>query len=158
MAAHARIALCFGRSLPNLDFKMPDKTSIADCNSGWIQLEPGAPLQPGAPFEIGMNLRRLDARRRYVPSTRSAEVRYYQVEDVIFDGQTGALFKDLAHVSETRYSTPDSHQFRVDPSRVVRVDDARTVFVGFHAWHGNYYHWVTQCVPSIYWGCKTGDL
>jgi capsular polysaccharide biosynthesis protein len=136
---------------------MPNKTSIADCNSGWILIEPGGPLQPGAPFEIGVNLRQLDTRRRYVPSNRSAEVKYYQLEDVIFDGQTGALFKDLAHISETRYSTPDSHQFQVDPRRVVRIDDARTVFVGFHAWHNNYYHWVTQCVPSIYWGRRTND-
>lgn len=151
------MALRKGESLPDVDFAMPNKISIANCNSGWILIEPDAPIQPSAAFEIGTNLRNLDVRRRYVPSSRSSEVRFYQLEEVIFDGQTGALFKDLAHISETRYSTPDSHRFQVDPSRVVRVDEARTMFVGFHAWHNNYYHWVTQCVPSIYWGCKTGD-
>lgn len=136
----------------------PEKTSIANCNAGWFVIEESIPLDIRTRFEIGPYLQKIDIRHRFTPASRSALVEYFQLEEVIFDGQTGALFKDLVHVAETRYSTPESHIFLVDPDRVINLQEARTIFIGFHAWHSNYYHWITQCVPAMYWACRTGDI
>jgi capsular polysaccharide biosynthesis protein len=88
---------------------------------------------------------------RFAPAGRSALVEYFQLEDVIFDGKTGALFKNGVHVAESRYGTSASHRFYVDPPRVITQREECPIFIGFHSWHHNYYHWLTQCIPSIYW-------
>ena len=136
------------------------KLSIADCNVRRIVIEASAPFSGAMNFEIGPGLQAIDRLHRFAPAPRTALVEYFQLENVIFDGQTGAVFKDGVHVSETRYSTQPSHTFNVDQHRVIRQSGNRPIFIGFHAWHHNYYHWLTQCIPSMFWAlaaCNQAD-
>ena len=130
------------------------RLSIADCNSHRVAIEESVPFSPTTKFEIGPHLRAIDKLHRFAPASRTALIEYFEIENVIFDGQTGAVFKDGVHVHETRYSTQPSHTFSVDAHRVIKNAQSQLTFVGFHAWHHNYYHWVTQCLPSIFWALK----
>ena len=131
-----------------------NRLSIADCNLRRVVIEQSVPIPDRSNFEIGPTLRAIDSRRRFSPAPRTASIEYFQVENVVFDGQTGAVFKNGIHVSETRYSTQPSHTFNVDPSRVLPLTETRPILIGFHAWHHNYYHWLTQCVPSMFWAFR----
>jgi capsular polysaccharide biosynthesis protein len=120
-------------------------------------VEESVPCSPASTFQIGASLRAIDTLRRFAPAPRTALIEYFELDNVVFDGQTGAVFKDGIHVHETRYSTQPSHVFDVDSSRVSKQSDPRLTFVGFHAWHHNYYHWMTQCLPSMFWSLRAGD-
>ena len=133
------------------------RLSIADCNVRRVVIEESVPFSVPTSFEIGPCLRAIDNPRRFAPSVKSALIEYFELEDVIFDGQTGAIFKDGVHVHETRYSTQPSHTFNVDSSRVVKQEDPSLLLIGFHAWHHNYYHWLTQSIPSLSWGLRLCD-
>jgi len=134
------------------------KLSIADCNRFRSVIEESLPFSTRAQFEIGAHLQTIDGVHRFAPAPRTALVEYFELEEVVFDGLTGTLFKNGIPIDECRYGTYPSHHFSVDPWRVTRQLDKRPMFIGFHAWHHNYYHWLTQCIPSVYWARKVcGD-
>src|SRR5437868_3293476 len=99
---------------------MSTKLSIAECNVERIVIEESMPFNSGAHFKTGAYLHCIDSLHRFAPAGRSALVEHFRLEDVIFDGQTGALFKNGRHISESRYGTSLEHTFVVDPLRVTR--------------------------------------
>lgn len=128
--------------------------SIADCNCGRRVIEPRVPFSGSAQCVLGPNLQGITGHRRFAPAGRSAFVEYFELQHVIFDGKTGALYKSGKHVTETRYATHPSSRFQVRPERVIQLREDRPISIGFNSWHGNYYHWLIQCIPSIYWARK----
>jgi capsular polysaccharide biosynthesis protein len=113
-------------------------------------IEESIPFSTSAQFELGANLQKMAACRRFAPAGRSALVEHFQLENVIFDGMTGTLFKNGVHIAETRYAMSSSHRFNVDLSRVIKRREESPIFIGFNNWHHNYYHWLTQCIPAMY--------
>jgi capsular polysaccharide biosynthesis protein len=130
------------------------RLSIAHCNTSRTVIEESVPFVTGTQFEIGTYLQEIDNHHRFVPEQRTALVECFTLENVVFDGLTGTLFKNGIPIHESRYSTYPSYHFSVDPGRVTRHSDKRPMFIGFHRWHNNYYHWLIQCIPSMYWGRK----
>ena len=135
----------------------PPRLSVVDCNVRRVVIEDSVESKANPNFQIGPGLRALDGSRRFAPASSTALIEYFELENVIFDGQTGAIFKQGVHVRETRYSTQPSHTFSVDNSRVVKSDDPRPVLIAFHAWHHNYYHWITQCLPAMSYALRLSD-
>lgn len=130
------------------------RLSIARCNTSRTVIEESVPFVTGTQFEIGTYLQEMDNLHRFVPEQQTALVECFTLENVVFDGLTGTLFKNGIPIHESRYSTYSSYPFSVDPGRVTRQPANGLVFIGFHRWHNNYYHWLIQCIPSMYWGRK----
>src|SRR5215472_1004491 len=127
------------------------KRSIAGCCVERLVIEGSVPFSTEKEFRVGPYLQVVDNLHRFVPMRRTALVEFFRLSDAIFDGQTAAIFKDGVHIAESYYSSHSSHRLAVDPQRVIQIPGNQPVFVAFHAWHDNYYHWLTQCIPSLFW-------
>jgi capsular polysaccharide biosynthesis protein len=91
--------------------------------------------------------------------SRSSDIQVYRLRNVVLDGSRALLFKDGNRISDTRYLLLD-HEYdeaRVDADNTVAVRDSRDVVVGFNRVHHNFYHWLIQCLPAMYWSARGGD-
>lgn len=88
--------------------------------------------------------------RRWRPPAE--EIRVARIPDAILDGRFRGLFTASGFVRDTRYLTPESYfqSLRRGPETLVRqADDDGPVIVGCNGAHANYFHWLTQALPTI---------
>ena len=78
-----------------------------------------------------------------------AEIRVWQLRNVVLDAFGYALFSDGARLAETVYLLGPEHERPVEAERLQHLPDEGIVVVGCNAFVNNYYHWSAQALPAI---------
>jgi capsular polysaccharide biosynthesis protein len=84
---------------------------------------------------------------------RTVSATHYTFRNVVLDADTMMLVQDGLAIPETEYGLDpvQSNRPRVDVAKLTELDDDEDFIIGANLRHHFYFHWLTQCVPSIDW-------
>jgi hypothetical protein len=129
----------------------PDEISIAEVAINSVVVEPQADVAVAFPPELGDSFRDPEIRAAFECNPGTAEVRAYELTNVVFDAARLLLYSNGRRIAETRYLL-DANYYRepLDPRRGTReLDTTETVVIGANQAAANYYHWLMQSLPAI---------
>lgn len=81
----------------------------------------------------------------------SSNIREFQFENVVLDGEFRGLFSEGHFVQGTGYLVPDETmaQFTISSPISIEQNAGELAIVGCNVAYSNYYHWITQALPAI---------
>ena len=136
-------------------FDAAPEVSLADAADEIVFFEKAGLAPPGGWAELGATLPP-QMRSWFQPRDITLSVRNYRLSDVVLDGGTLVLRKDGTRIADTAYFVTEDEQAAAlpQPEPMTGSDTGETSIIGFNRLHGNYAHWLTQCLPAIDWSVR----
>lgn len=124
-----------------------------------VGLEDATPIESGFDVLPGPSFQRLLAPEAAVGFDRAGTaggMRIFRLRNVVLDTSTMMLFSGHRPLRETLYlmNEGDFDYARVKPLHPEATNPTTRYIVGGNAGVGNYFHWMTQSLPSIDWGVR----
>jgi hypothetical protein len=127
------------------------QVSIAEIATASYVIEARADISVRSPPVIAESFRDSEIRAGFQCNPGSAEIRSYDLRDVVLDADRMILLRNGRRIVETRYILDDDEYWREpdEPRAMHGIEDDRMVVIGFNIAFKNYYHWLMQCLPAI---------
>jgi capsular polysaccharide biosynthesis protein len=131
------------------------RCSIADIATGFTQIEQSEPIVCKSEVGLSQLLFQTDQARLMHAATSTANVRLFEVDNVVMDADSLLLFHDGVLIAESDYFVPQQAN-RTDirvGTHPTHADDA-TIVIGYNSIAGGYQSWLTHCLPAIDWSLR----
>ena len=93
----------------------------------------------------------------FQPRATTESLRSYHLRDVPLDASLMALFHGALPIRETLYMAlpADRAHARIKPRPLIETDPTEHYVVACNRSYRNYYHWLTQALPTIDWAVRS---
>lgn len=135
-----------------------DECSLAEAASDILPIESADPLHSQCEMGIDDPYRDPAIARSFARRSHAAALNIYDLEDVHFDVSRmllhakGGLIRDSAYL----LAAEEYARARIEADRVIAVAGEETVVLAANLSTHNYFHWMTQALPSIDWARRMG--
>jgi capsular polysaccharide biosynthesis protein len=138
---------------------MIDDVSLQAAAASMIAVETAASFETLSNIVLGETFTKPEDIARFGKQPRSQGIGVFKLHDIIVEGNRALLYKNQGRVRETAYLVhgKEYDDARADTENAVFVRDPRDIVVGFNRVYRNYYHWLIQCVPALYWSVRGAD-
>jgi capsular polysaccharide biosynthesis protein len=132
------------------DSPLPE-TSLAEAADTVEVIERAESFVASGHSVFGPGFSELRSQRAFQTIEKTTELRQYRLSQVHLDTACMVLIKNGRKIRETNYLMwpKDYENAKVLNDDMIRLDERSEYLLGCNRGPGNYFHWMTQCLPAI---------
>ena len=133
--------------------------SLQDASTSMIAVETAGRFETCSNIVLGDTFTKAEDIVRFGKQTRVQGIGVFKLHDIVVEGTRALLYKNRSRIRETAYLVQGKEydDARADVENAVFVRDSRDIVIGYNRVHPNYYHWLIQSVPALYWSVRGAD-